>query len=350
MAAQHKIICGLSVLLAFALAACGHESPTVEPPNTAAVTPLADATATAAAIIVAQALDGVPTDPSADNTPQQPAATPAAASTPTATPMPTDTPIPAGTPTETSTPTSVATALRQANVGAAPLNLRSTPSTDGALIGLLAEGVALTILERSADGLWLHVRLQDGRVGWAYAEYVTESNSAPADAQGAIDAIPCAVAVHATLAARWSRDSMGCPTSSAGLTWATWQTFERGNMLWREDTKTILSLTASGTWRSTPDRWNGEELGSPYGSPPAGLAAPLSGFGFVWTNDARLFAALGWATDQERGTCLIVQRFEKGEMMKSVGEGCNNGLYSHGQEPSFGLQYLSLEVSGRYSR
>lgn len=239
----------------------------------------------------------------------------------------------------------------QGIVNADPLNLRSTPSTDSAVIDQLPEGLSLTILEHSADGQWLHVRLGDGREGWVFAEFVTLSASPGAETtQLDTEDAPCSPAAEGAISARWSRDSMGCPTGGAFHTWGAWQTFERGAMLWREDQKSIYVLGIDGHWQVVDDTWAGSAMTERRGTAPAGTQAPRNGFGFIWESDDAVFSRLGWATADERGTCLLLQPFEQGIMVKSVGSGCNNGLYSFGQESGFSLQYLILRYDSFWSQ
>ncbi len=51
------------------------------------------------------------------------------------------------------------------------LNLRSQPSTDGAVVGTLMPGIELTADGRSSDNQWLHV-LRDNGAAWVYASLV----------------------------------------------------------------------------------------------------------------------------------------------------------------------------------
>jgi hypothetical protein len=57
-------------------------------------------------------------------------------------------------------------------VSDARLNLRTAPGTGAAIVRKLEPGADVTILERSADGTWLRLQLDDGTTGWAAAEYV----------------------------------------------------------------------------------------------------------------------------------------------------------------------------------
>ena len=52
------------------------------------------------------------------------------------------------------------------------LNLRAAPDAGADIVRKLQPGVEVAILERSADGTWLRLQLDDGTTGWAAAEYV----------------------------------------------------------------------------------------------------------------------------------------------------------------------------------
>ncbi|MBC8100642.1 MAG: SH3 domain-containing protein [Armatimonadetes bacterium] len=51
-----------------------------------------------------------------------------------------------------------------------PVNLRTAPNTDAAILIQVPGGERLTLLARSPDGSWVHVRLADGQSGWMFAE------------------------------------------------------------------------------------------------------------------------------------------------------------------------------------
>lgn len=55
------------------------------------------------------------------------------------------------------------------------LRLRAAPSTDSAILDLLESGTPLDIIGRTPDSFWLAVRLENGRVGWVWAQYLTVS-------------------------------------------------------------------------------------------------------------------------------------------------------------------------------
>ena len=63
-------------------------------------------------------------------------------------------------------------ATRGIVVSESRLNLRTAPDTAAAIVRKLDPGTVVTILERSADGTWLRLQLDDGTAGWAAAEYV----------------------------------------------------------------------------------------------------------------------------------------------------------------------------------
>ena len=56
------------------------------------------------------------------------------------------------------------------------VNIRGTPSTDGAIIGTFEAGETATADGRNEDGTWLRIRLPDSEVlGWVFADVVTVS-------------------------------------------------------------------------------------------------------------------------------------------------------------------------------
>jgi uncharacterized protein YgiM (DUF1202 family) len=55
---------------------------------------------------------------------------------------------------------------------ASNLNIRSTPSTDGEIVGKAAHNEIVTLLEKTDDSWW-KVKTKDGEEGYAYAQYLT---------------------------------------------------------------------------------------------------------------------------------------------------------------------------------
>ena len=60
----------------------------------------------------------------------------------------------------------------QVTTDSSNLNIRSTPSTDGAVIGKAAHGETVTLVEKTNDSWW-KVRTVDGEEGYAYAQYLS---------------------------------------------------------------------------------------------------------------------------------------------------------------------------------
>jgi uncharacterized protein YgiM (DUF1202 family) len=52
------------------------------------------------------------------------------------------------------------------------LNIRSTPSTDGSIVGKAAHNEIVTLVEKTDDSWW-KVRTKDGEEGFAYAQYLS---------------------------------------------------------------------------------------------------------------------------------------------------------------------------------
>jgi uncharacterized protein YgiM (DUF1202 family) len=52
------------------------------------------------------------------------------------------------------------------------LNIRSTPSTEGEIVGKAAHDEVVTLVEKTDDSWW-KVRTKDGEEGYAYAQYLS---------------------------------------------------------------------------------------------------------------------------------------------------------------------------------
>ncbi len=116
-------------------------------------------------------------------------------------------------------------------------------------------------------------------------------------------------------------DRLGCPSRAATNTSLADQPFERGWMLWIESTDAVYTLTGTsrGGYRVFVGR-DGQTGDEPAfsGEPPAGLYAPTSGFGRVWSTHDAVRESLGWATALERGPIGgRYQQFDNGRLIWS---------------------------------
>lgn len=171
---------------------------------------------------------------------------------------------------------------------------------------------------------------------------------------------PCALSVDPELAPAWDRDQLGCPTAPASITWAAWQPFERGHMLWRDDVDLVNVLhfkngtdVSTGDWQLIEDDWDGSNPEGIGLSPPPGLYEPIRGFGWVW----RTFldgpsSKVGWAREEEKGFCAKTQPFQQGLIVhSSTVEFCHpDNLYNHATSPSFSPLFFALYESGNWRR
>ncbi len=231
---------------------------------------------------------------------------------PTATPLPhpTSTPLPepTATPRPTVTPTPVPVAHASQVVW-----LRRGPGTGYERIRKLAQGEILIPQGKSSDGAWLQVKTDNMELGWVSSSYVDlgQIDSAALPVVAAPPLPACQIQVDNRFRSVYGRDDLGCPTNAAHITWAAWQPFQGGDMLWRDDVNAVTIFYNGAGWAMLPDQWHGEP--TPWrGNPPAGLRQPIRGFGWIWGNRDEVFNGLGWATDEEKGVCLIVQDFQKG--------------------------------------
>jgi hypothetical protein len=127
----------------------------------------------------------------------------------------------------------------------------------------------------------------------------------------------CTQPVETVFIPYFSQERLGCAANSAATIWAAYQSFERGSMLWRSDRDTSYVFYSAGSWFPITQGWDGGPSAD-RGAPPPGLQAPQRGFGWVWSHDDNIFNGLGWARDQEKGFCALVQDFEHGFILQST--------------------------------
>ena len=123
---------------------------------------------------------------------------------------------------------------------------------------------------------------------------------------------PCQIQPDTRLSPYWSQSELGCPSSAAQTVWSAWQPFQRGHMIWRQDNDAMLVLANAGEWKQFADNWSDQALSNSRGTPPFGMKSPVRGFGYLWETEDEVYQKLGWATDSEKGICILLQEYEKG--------------------------------------
>lgn len=88
-----------------------------------------------------------------------------------------------------------------------------------------------------------------------------------------------------------------CPYTQDFEVNSSFQSFEKGVMVWRGDLLKIYVLYNDGTWQEYDDTWTAADA-DPTDQAPDGLFVPTHGFGKLWTQLGGS-ATLGWATAQE---------------------------------------------------
>jgi hypothetical protein len=88
----------------------------------------------------------------------------------------------------------------------------------------------------------------------------------------------------------------------------TLQRYERGYMMYWQNTGSIWVLNDDGRSREYPSRSYGEFPDAPYIAPPAGRVRPLFGMGKVWYWHGVRYQ-LGWATTPEQGYDVFFRRY-----------------------------------------
>jgi hypothetical protein len=171
----------------------------------------------------------------------------------------------------------------------------------------------------------------------------------------------CAVAPDPALASRWSYAELGCPKEYAKVVWSAWQPFERGYMIWMEDTDWTYALQylgatepKKGQWATGGESWRWDGVSFPEGhglTPPDDLIEPIRGFGNVWFSKlGGQTSQLGWGTVEEKGFCALAQRFDKGMLVQSTAAGCGGGQFNWATTSEFKPVFLALYADGRWRR
>ena len=140
---------------------------------------------------------------------------------------------------------------------------------------------------------------------------------------------------------------LGCPRSEVTvIPVLAEEAFQGGHLFWRNDTDQVYIIfdrrksdgleLFEGVWRLNPSelRWDGSDPDGIGLTPPAGLAEPKRGFGWLWRNHlGRAEGPLGWALDQEYGFDNLAQAqiFEQGLMFK----GSTSKIYVLGNDGRF---------------
>ena len=189
----------------------------------------------------------------------------------------------------------------------------------------------------------------------------TDTPLPPSDTPSPVPTPTCAVTPDPLLISAWNREVLGCPASASHITWAAWQPFQGGAMIWRHDTDRIYVLYgpagtsgSSGNWQETPEewKWDGSNPDGVGLSPPPGLYEPIRGFGWLWrTHLDGPDGALGWAREEEKGFCSSLQSFEQGLLLHSnTVEYCEDTMYNWATHPSFTPLFFALYQDGTWRR
>jgi photosystem II stability/assembly factor-like uncharacterized protein len=106
---------------------------------------------------------------------------------------------------------------------------------------------------------------------------------------------------------------LGCPTNPLRVLIVE-QSFERGLMFWRGDTKAIYVLPTSQAYAAYADTWaDGQPVYScPEAGPPQTPPTPQRGFGKVWCSQPQVRPLLGNAVSAERPYEALAQEFTTG--------------------------------------
>ncbi|MBU1879458.1 MAG: YncE family protein [Chloroflexi bacterium] len=120
--------------------------------------------------------------------------------------------------------------------------------------------------------------------------------------------------------ALWERDAqirqrLGCALTPLQPVILAEQPFEHGVMLWRADIRYIYVIYEYGRWAGYQETYSGGPLGTTE-TPPAGMYAPIRGFGHVWYNQPGVRQKMGWALAPEHGYETVMQIYQRGLVLR----------------------------------
>jgi len=102
-----------------------------------------------------------------------------------------------------------------------------------------------------------------------------------------------------------------CPSGPPVVSFAAYQPFERGHMIWiqaRDEIFVLFEDEPVHRWRVFVDLFEeGMPESDPALTPPPGRFQPVRGFGLVWRSDPEVQARLGWALRPEHGFTTRIQ-------------------------------------------
>jgi len=131
----------------------------------------------------------------------------------------------------------------------------------------------------------------------------------------------------------------GCPVDATPTTLAAAsQPFERGTMVWLNDTPgSIYVLYDDGQYQRFDDTFNpATDPESSGAAPPGpGLQEPIRGFGKVWRENPTVQTSLGWALAGESGDTANIQRYTSGRLVFLPAQTLRAALLDDGTWQSF---------------
>ncbi len=144
----------------------------------------------------------------------------------------------------------------------------------------------------------------DGQQWWRYVNSPSDSRSGWVEENSLVDCKPTTASSVVTQPTASPSDSSNATPLPSTSIYAAYEPFERGIMLWRQDTQVIyVFMNGSGYTIFPVDSYNG--LASPIDIPPAGRYTPVNGFGKVWNGHmyfgSSIRDTIGWATAPEQG-------------------------------------------------
>ena len=227
-------------------------------------------------------------------------------------------PKPTVTPNGTEQPRQFLTSAVQIREGVPFIWIRSSPSSAASILQTVKfshptnQSQCLTIATIGPVVRW------DGHQWWRELIPSTPANldikSGWVEENSLVDCNLGTTAPTVTIAPTLSSSSFITPLPSVS-TYAAYQSYENGIMIWRQDNQTVYVLSNNGSFVAyLVNDYAG--LVAPTDVPPAGRYTPVNAFGKVWNGalfrDTSVRDTMGWATAPERGYTAAISGYSNG--------------------------------------
>ena len=196
--------------------------------------------------------------------------------------------------------------------------IRSSPSPTASIVQTVKFSVPLESSQCLTLGTAGPVSRWDGQQWWraiiASIAAKSDTKAGWVEENSLVDCSPNGSASIATITPPLSASSFITQLPSVS-TYAAYQPYENGIMIWRQDDQTVYVLSSMGSFVAYSIN-DYASLATPTDVPAKGRYTPVNAFGKVWNGaqfrDRSVRDTMGWATAAEQGYTAAISAFSNG--------------------------------------